>query len=68
MMSSSTREMAPMIKETQITSLNFWSTGTVYFQLSPKLPRTASPSQVKKPSTMFLSRPYWALSCAIHSS
>ena len=27
-----------MMNETQMTSLNFWMTGTVYFQLSPKLP------------------------------
>ena len=24
-----------MMNETQMTSLNFWMTGTVYFQLSP---------------------------------
>ena len=27
-----------MMNETQMTSLNFWMTGTVYFQLSPKFP------------------------------
>ena len=36
--SYSTRLTAPITKDTPITWENFWITGTVYFQLSPKLP------------------------------
>ena len=66
--SSNTREIAPMMKDTQMTSLNFWMTGTVYFQLSPKLPVTRFFSCTKKPGISSRSNPYWAFSWASHSS
>ena len=60
--------MAPMATETQMTSLNFWITGTVKRQLSPKFPVSMLPIWMKYPGTIPLSNPYWALSCSTHSS
>ena len=57
-----------MMKDTQMTSLNFCSTGTVYFQLSPKLPVIRFFSWTKKPGIRSRSRPYCAFSWASHSS
>ena len=58
----------PSTKLYQMTSLNFCVTGTVQYQLSPKLPLTAELSHVKKPCTSPLSMPYCALSSTSHSA
>ena len=54
---SKTMTIRPIQKEIPTTSVNFRVTGTVYFQLSPKSPRTALESHAKKPGTIPLSIP-----------
>ena len=49
MMISRMKAIPPMMKDSHTVSLNFWSTGTVYSQLSPKLPVNISPIHAKKP-------------------
>ena len=64
----STKAMPPMANEMPMVFWNSVRTGTLNFQESPKLPVMKSPSQVTYPMGTGWSRPYWALSWAIHSS
>ena len=54
---SSIITISPIQNEMPTTCANFWVTGTVYFQLSPKSRRTAFESQEAKPGIMPLSIP-----------
>lgn len=57
MTTRSTRETIASTNESQMTWLNLTVTGTLKYQLSPKSPRIAVLSQVKKPPMMPLSKP-----------